>query len=64
MLCLEILKKLNEKAGGGVTAREWTKALGYKHQNSLVRVVNRILKNYPEKIRVYNERRPRLYEAR
>ncbi len=61
-LCLEVLKKLNKKQGP-VPAKVWTGALGYKHQNSLVRVINRVKKNCPEKLKIYKDRRPRLYEA-
>ena len=57
-MCLDKLKEL-----GPSTAREWTSALGYTHSNSLVRVINRIMKKQPEKLKVYKAKRPYRYEA-
>jgi hypothetical protein len=58
MICLDKLKEI-----GRSTAREWCEALGYEHGTNLAKVIRRIKKNYADKIIIYNERSPRLYEA-
>jgi len=56
-ICLDKLKEL-----GKATAREWAEAMGYKNPNALSKVIRRILKTMPEKIKVH-DRKPRVYEA-
>jgi hypothetical protein len=45
------------------TASEWCKAMGYMHRGSLAKVIRRIKNSYPEKLKIYNGKKPRRYEA-
>ncbi|MFX0048752.1 MAG: hypothetical protein ACFE8G_11370 [Candidatus Hermodarchaeota archaeon] len=58
LMCLDKLKEL-----GRSTARDWSFAMGYTHRSSLAKIIKRIEKRYPEKLKVYDNRFPRLYEA-
>lgn len=58
IICLEKLKEI-----GRASASEWAEAMGYDFRASLNKIIRRIIENYPEKIRVYRERKPRKYEA-
>jgi hypothetical protein len=58
LMCLEKLKE-----SGRSTAREWSFAMGYTHRSSLAKIIKRIEKRYPEKLKIYDNRFPRLYEA-
>ncbi|MFX0074012.1 MAG: hypothetical protein ACFE96_01110 [Candidatus Hermodarchaeota archaeon] len=58
LMCLDKLKEL-----GRSTAREWSFAMGYTHRSSLAKIINRIKKRYPDKLKIYENRYPRLYEA-
>jgi hypothetical protein len=57
-MCLE---KLNEI--GIASAAEWASAMGYEFRASLNKVIKRIREIYPEKIKIYNECKPRRYQA-
>ncbi|MFX0009730.1 MAG: hypothetical protein ACFE9R_05395 [Candidatus Hermodarchaeota archaeon] len=58
LMCLDKLKEL-----GRSTAREWSFAMGYTHRSSLAKIIKRIKERYPEKLKIYDNRYPRLYEA-
>ena len=58
LMCLDKLKEI-----GRTTAREWSFAMGYTHRSSLAKIIQRIKKRYPEMIKIYDNRFPRLYEA-
>ena len=58
LMCLDKLKEL-----GRSTAREWSFAMGYTHRSSLAKIIKRIEKRYPDKLKIYDNRFPRLYEA-
>jgi hypothetical protein len=58
LICLDKLKEI-----GRSTAREWSFAMGYTHRSSLAKIINRIKKRYPDKLKIYDNRYPRLYEA-
>ncbi len=58
LMCLDKLKEL-----GRSTAREWSFAMGYAHRSSLAKIIKRIEKRYPDKLKIYDNRFPRLYEA-
>lgn len=57
-ICLDKLKEI-----GRSTAREWCTAMGYHTPNSLAKVIRRIKAKSPEKLKIYGNRKPRLYEA-
>lgn len=57
-ICLDKLKEI-----GISTAREWCTAMGYNTPNSLAKVIRRIKAKSPEKLKIYGNRKPRLYEA-
>ncbi len=57
-ICLDRLKEI-----GISSSAEWSNAMGYDSRNGLSRVIMRIKKNMPEKLRVYDNRRPQQYEA-
>jgi hypothetical protein len=57
-ICLDKLKEI-----GNSTLAEWSMAMGYGSPNGLVKVIKRIKKNMPGKLKVYYERKPRQYEA-
>ena len=58
-ICLEKLREI-----GRCSAAEWAAAMGYgENRNGVTTVIKRIRKNMPEKLKVYYEKRPRLYEA-
>jgi len=58
LICLDKLKEI-----GRSTAREWSFAMGYAHRSSLAKIIRRIKERYPEKLKIYEDRYPRLYEA-
>ncbi|NHJ22360.1 MAG: hypothetical protein EAX91_15550 [Candidatus Lokiarchaeota archaeon] len=58
LMCLDKLKEL-----GRSTARDWSFAMGYTHRSSLAKIIKRIKERYPEKLKIYDNRYPRLYEA-
>lgn len=58
LMCLDKLKDI-----GRSTAREWSFAMGYTHRSSLAKIINRIKVKYPNKLKIYENRYPRLYEA-
>lgn len=55
------LDKLKEI--GRATAGEWASAMGYTYPSSLAKVIKRIKKKTPEKLKVYNDMTPTRYEA-
>ena len=58
-ICLDKLKEI-----GRASANEWAAAMGYgSNRNGVAAIIKRIKKNMPEKLRVYYDTRPRLYEA-
>lgn len=57
-MCLEKLKEI-----GRSSVAEWSFAMGYNSSNGLIKVVKRIQKTMPEKLLIYYNRKPRLYEA-
>jgi len=57
-MCLDKLKEI-----GIATASEWCSAMGYIHRGSLSKVIKRIKKSSPEKLKIYNNKKPRRYEA-
>ena len=58
IMCLDKLKEI-----GRSTAKEWSFAMGYNHRSSLAKIIRRIKERYPEKLKIYEDRYPRLYEA-
>ena len=58
LICLDKLKEI-----GRSTAREWSFAMGYTHRSSLAKIIKRIKERYPEKLKIYENRYPRQYEA-
>ena len=58
LMCLDKLKEL-----GRSTARDWSFAMGYTHRSSLAKIIKRIKERYPDKLKIYDNRYPRLYEA-
>ncbi len=58
-LCLEKLREI-----GRSSASEWARAMGYgENRNGVTTVIKRIRKTMPEKLRIYYNKRPRLYQA-
>ena len=57
-MCLDKLKEI-----GIATASEWCSAMGYMHRGSLAKVIKRIKKTSPEKLKIHNSKKPRRYEA-
>ncbi len=58
LICLDKLKEI-----GRSTAERWSHAMGYQHRSSLAKVIKRIKQKYPGKLKVYESKFPRLYEA-
>jgi hypothetical protein len=58
LICLDKLKEI-----GRSTARNWSFAMGYTHRSSLAKIIKRIKKIYPDKLKIYDNLYPRLYEA-
>jgi hypothetical protein len=58
LICLDKLKEI-----GRSTAERWSFAMGYQHRSSLAKVIRRIKQRYPEKLKIYDSKYPRLYEA-
>ena len=58
LICLDKLKEI-----GRSTARNWSFAMGYTHRSSLAKIIKRIKERYPDKLKIYDNRFPRLYEA-
>ena len=58
LMCLDKLKEI-----GRSTARDWSFAMGYTHRSSLAKIIRRITERYPEMLKIYDKRFPRLYEA-
>ena len=58
-ICLEKLKEI-----GRCSAAEWARAMGYgENRNGVTTVIKRIKKTMPDKLQIYYNTRPRLYEA-
>lgn len=57
-MCLDKLKEI-----GRSSVADWSMAMGYKSSNGLIKVIKRIQKTMPEKLIIYMDRKPRLYEA-
>ena len=57
-ICLDKLKEI-----GISTSAEWSAAMGYKNANGLAKVIKRINSKMPYKLKIYYDRRPRLYKA-
>lgn len=57
-MCLDKLRQL-----GRSTAAEWSAAMGYTTSNALAKVIRRIKIKSPEKLKIIDSRKPRLYEA-
>ena len=58
-ICLEKLKEI-----GRASAAEWARAMGYgDNRNGVTTVIKRIRKTMPERLIIYYNQRPRLYEA-
>jgi len=58
LICLDKLKEI-----GRSTARDWSFAMGYSHRSSLAKIIKRIKERYPDKLKIYDNRFPRVYEA-
>jgi len=58
LICLDKLKEI-----GRSTAEQWSIAMGYHHRSSLAKVIKRIKLRYPGKLKIYESKFPRLYEA-
>ena len=58
LICLDKLKEI-----GRSTARDWSFAMGYTHRSSLAKIIKRIKERYPEKLKIYDNRFTRVYEA-
>jgi len=58
LICLDKLKEM-----GRSTARDWSFAMGYTHRSSLAKIIKRIKERYPDKLKIYDNRFPRVYEA-
>jgi len=58
LICLEKLREI-----GKSSALEWSLALGMGHVNCLRNVISRILKMYPERMKVIYGKHKRYYEA-
>ena len=57
-ICLEKLKEI-----GISTAAQWSAAMGYKQANALTKIIKRIKKDMPDKLKIYYKRKSRQYEA-
>jgi hypothetical protein len=57
-ICLDKLKEI-----GKSTAEQWSYAMGYQHRSSLAKVIRRIKQKYPERLKIFESKYPRLYEA-
>ncbi len=57
-ICLDKLKEIGNSSGA-----EWSMAMGYSSPNGLIKVIKRIQKTMPDKLKVENEKKPRRYEA-
>ena len=57
-ICLDKLKEI-----GISSAAEWSMAMGYSSPNGLIKVIKRIQKTMPDKLKIQNEKKPRRYEA-
>ncbi len=57
-ICLDKLKEI-----GNSSSAEWSMAMGYSSPNGLIKVIKRIQKTMPDKLKVQNDKKPRRYEA-
>jgi len=57
-MCLDKLKEI-----GNSSIAEWSMAMGYNSPNGLIKVVKRIEKTMPGKLKIEVEKKPRRYEA-
>lgn len=57
-MCLEKLKEI-----GIATASEWASAMGYSTHNALAKVIKRIREEYPDKLIIVYNKKPRRYKA-
>ncbi len=57
-MCLEKLEEI-----GKSSVAEWSLAMGYSSPNGLIKVIRRIQNTMPDKLKVYYDKKPRMYEA-
>lgn len=57
-MCLDKLKEI-----GNSSLAEWSMAMGYSSPNGVIKVIKRIQKTMPDKLKVQNDKKPRRYEA-
>ena len=57
-ICLDKLREL-----GRSSVAEWSTAMGYNSSNGLIKIIKRIQETTPEKLKIYNNAKPRLYEV-
>ena len=57
-ICLDKLKEI-----GISSSAVWSVAMGYNSPNGLAKIIRRIKKTMPEKLKIYYDRKPRRYEA-
>lgn len=57
-ICLDKLKEIGISSAG-----EWAIAMGYGSPNGLAKIIKRIKKTTPDKLKVYYGRKPIQYEA-
>ncbi len=58
-ICLEKLREI-----GRSSSAEWARAMGYgENRNGVTTVIKRIKKTMPERLMIYYNARPRLYEV-
>ena len=57
-ICLDKLKEI-----GRSSVAEWSMVMGYSSSNGLIKVIKRIQNTMPEKLLIFYNRKPRLYEA-
>jgi len=58
-ICLDKLKEI-----GISSISEWSTAMGYASPNGLTKVIRRIKESMSDKIVIYDNKKPRQYEAR
>lgn len=58
VICLEKLKDI-----GIASAKSWAQAMGYKNANGIEKIIKRIKTTTPNRMRIYHNIKPRLYEA-
>jgi hypothetical protein len=60
-MCLDKLKEI-----GSSSVAEWSMAMGYSSPNGVIKVIKRIQRTdkLKDKLKVYDNKKPRRYEAR